>query len=367
VTFLSGWKYYLDEKDAFQETGVLLTMPSSRIYQAAWWAIGGLATFDTPLYPEQLLDSLIRRSLNFAFIPAYLTIFSFATVWADQVTTFVPEPYLVRQLFLNLNPTLTLFRMKCSIFLKLKHIVPEDMMSGIRNSPLLLACELIPTFKLDVILSSISYVLSALFGKGYWSGDCTVSRLRSRSILALIFLLSYAIDCRGLSTLTWKRDQKTAIVQWIKNARRISPDMLHTGLNIALFPLLFFFSGLYYTDVLSTCVVLRMYRLFLERKGAYSNSATGLVWLYPAGLIALAMRQTNIFWVAVFMGALEMVRTIKANKQSLASGQPIPRTWREMAVAEFQQYSRGDIHDVALKDSGVHGMSLLCTGSRHLY
>jgi alpha-1,2-glucosyltransferase len=212
-----------------------------------------------------------------------------------------------------------------------------------------------------VILIKISYVLSALFGKGYWNGVCTVSRLRSRSTLTLIFLLSYAIDCRGLSTLTWKQDQKTAILKWIKDARPMSPEMLHTGLNIALFPLLFFFSGLYYTDVLSTCVVLRMYRLFLERKGAYSNSAAGLVWLYPAGLVALTMRQTNIFWVAVFMGALEMVRTIKVNKQNLASEQPIPRTWREMVVDKFWRYSRGDIHDIALKDAGVHGMLLLFT------
>jgi alpha-1,2-glucosyltransferase len=135
--------------------------------------------------------------------------------------------------------------------------------------------------------------------------------------------------------------------------------MLHTAFNIALFPLLFFFSGLYYTDVLSTCVVLAMYRLFLDRKGARANSAAGLVWLYPVGLVALSMRQTNIFWVAVFMGTLEAVRTIKANKQELSSGRPIPTTWKEMAVDKFEQYSQGNIHDIALKDAGVIGKSSL--------
>lgn len=152
----------------------------------------------------------------------------------------------------------------------------------------------------------------------------------------------------------------------MKEARPMSPEMLHTGINIALFPLLFFFSGLYYTDVLSTCVVLRMYHLFLERKGAYSNSAAGLIWMYPSGLAALAMRQTNIFWVAVFMGALEMVRTIKANKQDL-SGQPTPQTWRDMAIAKFQRFSRGDIHDIRLKDAGVHGMLLLSSATHALH
>jgi hypothetical protein len=65
------------------------------MYQALWWAVGGLALIDTPLYPERWLGSLMRRSLNIAFVPVFLIIFSFATVWADQVTTFVPEPYLV--------------------------------------------------------------------------------------------------------------------------------------------------------------------------------------------------------------------------------------------------------------------------------
>jgi hypothetical protein len=120
------------------------------MYQAAWCAIGGLATVDTPLYPGRLLGSLIRRSLNFAFIPVYLTIFSFATVWADQVTTFVPEPYLVGNLFLVQAQVLILFRMKCSISRKLKHIVLEDTMFGIPSSPHLLACESISAFSFEV-------------------------------------------------------------------------------------------------------------------------------------------------------------------------------------------------------------------------
>jgi alpha-1,2-glucosyltransferase len=84
-------------------------MANLRIYQALWWLVGGLAILDTPLYPGRLIGSFMHRSLNFAFVPVFLTIFSFATVWADQVTTFVPEPYLVSQpmlvLGLTFNPT----------------------------------------------------------------------------------------------------------------------------------------------------------------------------------------------------------------------------------------------------------------------
>ncbi len=78
-------------------------MPNARIYQALLWIAGGLALIDTPLYPERWLSLLMRRSLNLAFIPVYLTIFSLAKVWADQVTTNVPEPYLVCQHVLELG------------------------------------------------------------------------------------------------------------------------------------------------------------------------------------------------------------------------------------------------------------------------
>jgi alpha-1,2-glucosyltransferase len=71
------------------------------------------------------------------------------------------------------------------------------------------------------------------------------------------------------------------------------------------------------------------------------------------------MRQTNIFWVAVFMGSLELVRTIKANRVDFAGKQPMPRTWKNMGIEIFQQYSHGNIHDIALKDAGVTGMSSL--------
>jgi alpha-1,2-glucosyltransferase len=77
------------------------------------------------------------------------------------------------------------------------------------------------------------------------------------------------------------------------------------------------------------------------------------------------MRQTNIFWVAVFMGGLELVRTIKANKQDLPSEQPIPRTWQEMTISRLKKYSRGDIHDIALRHAGVHGMLSFVKYSDH--
>jgi len=151
-----------------------------------------------------------------------------------------------------------------------------------------------------------------------------------------MFVFSYAVSCRGLISKAGKS--------------LVSPATLHTAFNIALFPPLFFFSGLFYTDVLSTCLVLRMYKLFLEKKGG--------VWLYVAGILALMMRQTNIFWVAVFMGGLEEVRTLK-DIPVMKREEKTPDTWKGNVQAAFDRWTKGDIHDIPLRDAEIHGMALL--------
>lgn len=104
-----------------------------------------------------------------------------------------------------------------------------------------------------------------------------------------------------------------------------------------------------------------MYRLFLERRGAYQNSSEGLVWLYFTGIVSLWMRQTNIFWVAVFMGGLEVVRTIETNQTTKPGADLVPYRWKDICVFYFKRYSRGQIHDLPLKDAGLHGWYLSST------
>eukprot|EP00457_Paulinella_chromatophora_P004361 gb/GEZN01004373.1/.p1 GENE.gb/GEZN01004373.1/~~gb/GEZN01004373.1/.p1 ORF type:complete len:553 (-),score=72.13 gb/GEZN01004373.1/:322-1848(-) len=59
-------------------------------------------------------------------------------------------------------------------------------------------------------------------------------------------------------------------------------------MELSLFPLFFFFSFLYYTDVLATFLVLLMYLVSLQRRH---------FWSALVGLLALFVRQTNIAWV----------------------------------------------------------------------
>ena len=85
-------------------------------------------------------------------------------------------------------------------------------------------------------------------------------------------------------------------------------ELAHAAINICLFPPLFFFYGLYYTDVLSAVSVLFVYKHFLVER----HSAV----IIAAGLFSLLFRQTNVLWVAVFLGGLAFCRATPKGQQS---------------------------------------------------
>lgn len=200
-------------------------------------------------------------------------------------------------------------------------------------------------------MSGNRYGFAVAFIRTAPNAVCSVDKLRLFNVFALLFTMIYACDCRSLISLL----RSPAKARKNLKEEIVSADTLHTAMNIALFPPLFFFSGLFYTDVISTAVVLRTYKLFLGRRGVAENNGRGLVWVYVSGVVALTMRQTNIFWVAVFMGGLEAVRTVKANASSTT--EPAPKTLQEQVVSALKQWTRGQIHDIPLNQAGIHGKS----------
>lgn len=85
----------------------------------------------------------------------------------------------------------------------------------------------------------------------------------------------------------------------------------HNALNIALFPPLFFFSGLYYTDIPSTLSVMLFWYLFqTSHKESWPPSGSQGLFLTFSGVISLLFRQTNIFWVAIFPAGITLVREV---------------------------------------------------------
>jgi alpha-1,2-glucosyltransferase len=118
-------------------------------------------------------------------------------------------------------------------------------------------------------------------------------------------------DLRNVSAvLLWLLFVSLRVFRSIR-ARDDRSGILYRELNIMLFPLFFFFSALYYTDLFSALTVMVSYIFW----GLGQTTVTSSVVVYRFmhftwGLAALATRQTNIFWVAIFLGGLQAVQTI---------------------------------------------------------
>lgn len=125
----------------------------------------------------------------------------------------------------------------------------------------------------------------------------------------------------------------------------------NTALNISLFPPLFFFSGLYYTDIISTLVALLSYSAFLKQTNG-NWKARNAILSFLLGVVALLFRQTNIFWVAVFPAGLAVIDTLKKNgtfdynEAQTSASDIIRKSWSEGLVydvgvgsAELQDYA----------------------------
>ncbi|EHK50356.1 glycosyltransferase family 59 protein [Trichoderma atroviride IMI 206040] len=135
---------------------------------------------------------------------------------------------------------------------------------------------------------------------------CDAKTLRATNAVGIIVLSYTALLCRkAIEARLHQAHSSTSISSTSQYAA-------HTALNIALFPLLFFFSGLYYTDVVSTAVVLVSFLNHLHRIGRDQSSFLSDVTTIVLGLCSLTMRQTNVFWVVVFMGGLEAVHAVKS-------------------------------------------------------
>lgn len=135
----------------------------------------------------------------------------------------------------------------------------------------------------------------------------------------------------------------------------------HSALNIALFPPLFFFSALYYTDVWSTAFVLLFHVVFLRARRQGAVSWTGHLGILMVGLCSLTFRQTNIFWVSIFPAAMVLV-------QQLDRGHTAPRSSMLRRVEGFgdsiysvakTSYRMEVLFDVPVRDASINGEVIL--------
>ncbi|KFY62572.1 hypothetical protein V496_04512 [Pseudogymnoascus sp. VKM F-4515 (FW-2607)] len=182
------------------------------------------------------------------------------------------------------------------------------------------------------------YAFSLLL-KAATRAGCTGADLRSIGSVALAALLVVSYYLRKLLS---------GSTQHVDRAWKVA----HEALNVCLFPPLFFFSGLYYTDVLSTLVIVVAY--FAFQRGAGGASLRGGLLAYGLGVVGLVMRQTNVFWVGVFLAGMEWIRTCTdmTAKEPNQGGQGKDKTLIERTLGP---YTRGELHDPPLEESGPLG------------
>ncbi|KAL9477493.1 hypothetical protein ACSS6W_007334 [Trichoderma asperelloides] len=172
---------------------------------------------------------------------------------------------------------------------------------------------------------------------------CDPETLRATNVIG-VFVLSYiALLCR--EAIEARLHQAHSHPSTSISAA--SQYAAHTAFNIGLFPLIFFFSGLYYTDVMSTAVVLAAFLNHLHRIGRDQSSFLSDVTTILVGLCSLAMRQTNVFWVVVFMGGLEAVHAVKSLRPK-AIVQPYMTSLSEQLLFFFKRWAVGHVHDLPL-------------------
>lgn len=182
------------------------------------------------------------------------------------------------------------------------------------------------------------------------------------SLALFIVQVSFSILARLYGLL--KRKNATDVTAR-SNERQTAlfTNAVHTALNICLFPPLFFFFGLYYTDVPSTFFVLLSYFLALKtqqekRKFMKFPSVVNTVVL---GVAALFFRQTNIFWVAVFPAGLAVVQALKK------SAHPTPEDAKEDTIGDVLRNSLMYmcVYDRPVRYASIEGKEILSAAIYH--
>ncbi|EQL00149.1 glycosyltransferase family 59 protein [Ophiocordyceps sinensis CO18] len=173
-----------------------------------------------------------------------------------------------------------------------------------------------------------------------WAYNCNANNLRAVNTVGLFVLAYLFLLCRH-------QIERLAHDRHSSPKGPFSEHAFHSACNAALFPLLFFFSALYYTDVVSTAAVLGAYLNPLSRVGCGRCSILSHFSTIGLGILALLMRQTNVFWVVVYMGGLEAAHAVKTLRPERVDQPFFLTLWDKLKYFTWR-YSVGDVHDVPL-------------------
>ena len=148
--------------------------------------------------------------------------------------------------------------------------------------------------------------------------------------------------------LPWRLQALSDAVHNVRNTRPLGAWLSHAALNICLFPPLFFFSGLYYTDILALLAVVEAYNWDLKRVSGGPYNFLPTLGFVVFGLAALVCRQTNIFWVSIFLGGLQVTRKIRQSSKVCRSSD---------ISAIVKGGLQNEIYDPLVSEASLQGIS----------
>lgn len=189
---------------------------------------------------------------------------------------------------------------------------------------------------------------------------CSTGALRFQNVLALTYVFYAALHILRLirervdpqrhtrESIKWTDKGNTKGQLKLNADGRTPVSNALSAVNISLLPPLFFFSALYYTDVMSTAAVLASYQVFSTKREP-TGTLRDHLFTVITGLVALFFRQTNIFWVAVFPAGLTVIEVLEKNE-----------SWKQMKeknVAKILQecWKTNTIYDSPVYYAGLLG------------
>ncbi|KAG9679628.1 glycosyltransferase family 59 protein, partial [Aureobasidium melanogenum] len=194
------------------------------------------------------------------------------------------------------------------------------------------------------------YILSVLFYK--ITGRCDLDALRFVNALSLFaiffFLLHTAPPVSPRSAKQLPSQKSTPLLP----LATLCPQQIHSALNVCLFPPLFFFCALYYTDVASTLSVLFFTRHLLENNSRGPSSFFQACISIALAIISLSFRQTNIFWVGIFPIVLLALGALHQDVQSER-----PPDGKSVVL---QAWGDATLYDPQMRDSILDDFWLTC-------
>ncbi|KAI9774682.1 MAG: glucosyltransferase [Geoglossum simile] len=234
-------------------------------------------------------------------------LFVMGSIWLGQVSLIVPEPYLDEAFHIP----------QAQAYCEGKWHIWDPK---ITTPPGL--------YVVSQVLRSVTRFFSAL--------DCDIFSLRLQNCIAV----TVAIPIAAGRVHKLLQSQPNAREARKPAANSLDESSIHTALNIALFPPLFFFSALYYTDPWSVFWVLLAHPVLYSGRGGKGRILLGNSILFIIGILALLLRQTNIFWVAVFYGGLNVVQRLESisiqpaglNAKTFTPSEVAIRSWKSSHI-----------------------------------